>query len=103
MKKDVTFKNGVWNLAGVIYLPDDFDASKKYSALVFGNPGGSVKEQTPAVYGEKLSATVKSIDDSGGLVIKNKSGIEETLRSGEVNTVRKIRSQEVKQKFMYRF
>ena len=56
MKKSVTFKNGVWNLAGVMFLPDDFDENKKYSALVFGNPGGSVKEQTPAVYGEKLSA-----------------------------------------------
>ena len=37
---------------------------------------------------EKLTATVKSIDDSGGLVIKTKSG-EEVLRSGEVQSVRK--------------
>lgn len=55
MKKNVTFKNGVWNLAGALFLPDDFDENKKYAALVFGNPGGSVKEQTPAVYGEGLS------------------------------------------------
>lgn len=55
MKKDVTFKNGIWNLAGILYLPDDLDEHKKYPALVFGNPGGSVKEQTPAAYGEGLS------------------------------------------------
>lgn len=38
--------------------------------------------------GEKRSATVRGIDDNGGLVIKTKSG-EEVLRSGEVSTVRK--------------
>lgn len=53
MKKAVKFKNGIWNLAGILYLPDSFD--EKYPALVFGNPGGSVKEQTPADYGEGLS------------------------------------------------
>lgn len=55
MKKNVTFKNGIWNLAGILYLPEDFDETKKYPALVFGNPGGSVKEQTPADYGKGLS------------------------------------------------
>ena len=55
MKKKVTFKNGIWNLAGILYLPDSFDEKKQYPALVFGNPGGSVKEQTPADYGEGLS------------------------------------------------
>ena len=29
MKKNVTFKNGVWNLAGALFLPDDFDENKK--------------------------------------------------------------------------
>lgn len=55
MKKNVTFKNGIWTLAGILYLPDDFDESQKYPALVFGNPGGSVKEQTPADYGKGLA------------------------------------------------
>ena len=55
MKKAVTFKNGIWNLAGLLYFPDSFNENKKYPALVFGNPGGSVKEQTPADYGEGLS------------------------------------------------
>lgn len=54
-KKNVTFKNGIWNLAGILYLPDTFEENRKYPALVFGNPGGSVKEQTPAAYGEGLS------------------------------------------------
>ena len=38
--------------------------------------------------GEKFNATVKGIDDNGGLVIINENGIEEILRSGEVNTIR---------------
>lgn len=55
MKKEVTFKNGVWNLKGALFLPDDFDENKKYASLVFGNPGGSVKEQTPYTYAKGLS------------------------------------------------
>lgn len=55
MKKNVNFKNGIWTLAGILYLPDDFDENQKYPALVFGNPGGSVKEQTPADYGKGLA------------------------------------------------
>lgn len=55
MQKNITFKNGIWSLAGILYLPDDFDEKKQYAALVFGNPGGSVKEQTPAIYGEGLA------------------------------------------------
>lgn len=37
---------------------------------------------------KQFEATVKGIDDSGGLVIENDNGDEEILRSGEVNTVR---------------
>ncbi|MDO4288576.1 MAG: alpha/beta hydrolase [Eubacterium sp.] len=55
MQRKVTFKNNIWDLTGILYLPEDFDADKKYPALVFGNPGGSVKEQTPADYGKGLS------------------------------------------------
>lgn len=55
MKKNVIFKNGIWNLTGILYSPDAFNKSKQYPALVFGNPGGSIKEQTPAYYGEGLS------------------------------------------------
>lgn len=55
MKKNITFKNSIWNLAGILYLPDAFDENKQYPALVFANPGGSVKEQTPADYGEGLA------------------------------------------------
>mgnify|MGYP003230445536 CR=1 FL=1 len=55
MTKKVAFKNGIWALSGLLYLPDNFEENQKYPALVFGNPGGSVKEQTPADYGEGLS------------------------------------------------
>ena len=80
----------VMNFAEDLSSPDLIKAYRERSLLKRGEKITYMKD------GEKLSATVKSIDDSGGLVIKNKSGIEETLRSGEVSTVRKIRSQEVK-------
>ena len=55
IKREITFKNGIWSLSGVLFLPEGFKEDSKYPAIVFGNPGGSVKEQTPAVYGEGLS------------------------------------------------
>ena len=38
--------------------------------------------------GEKFSAKVEGIDDSGGLMIINKNATKDILRSGEVNTIR---------------
>ena len=73
----------VMNFAENLSSPDLIDAYRERSLLKRGEKITYMKD------GEKLSATVKSIDDSGGLVIKTKSGVEETLRSGEVHSVRK--------------
>lgn len=53
--KSMTFKNGDIDVAAAVHLPDNFDTSKKYSALVIATPGSSVKEQIGAVYGQKMA------------------------------------------------
>lgn len=55
MKQSVTFKNRMLTLAGELFLPDDFEASKTYPAIVVAHPEGAVKEQVPATYAEKLA------------------------------------------------
>ncbi|GEO69221.1 alpha/beta hydrolase [Levilactobacillus acidifarinae] len=55
-KKSVTFKNLDWDVAADLYFPDDFDATKKYPAIVSAHPIGSCKEQTSGnVYGQALA------------------------------------------------
>ncbi len=58
-KNKITFvtktMGGDLNLAGNLYLPSDFDASKKYPTIVFTGPMTQVKEQMASVYGEKFS------------------------------------------------
>lgn len=52
--KKVTFKKYNLNLAGLLFLPDNFDegvnAGKKYPAIVVTHPGGGVKEQCSSLY-----------------------------------------------------
>lgn len=55
MEKKTTFKNWNCDMAGCLFLPDDFDESKKYAALVICHPGGGVKEQTSATYAQGLA------------------------------------------------
>lgn len=54
----VTFKNlnglGI-SIAAVINVPENFDESKPYPAIVVSHPGGGVKEQTAGTYAKKLS------------------------------------------------
>ncbi|WP_027818450.1 alpha/beta hydrolase [Paraburkholderia bannensis] len=56
--QSVTFKNlngqGV-TMAANIHLPEGFDASRKYAAVVVAHPGGGVKEQTAGLYASKLA------------------------------------------------
>ncbi|WP_420606516.1 alpha/beta hydrolase [Novosphingopyxis sp.] len=54
--KHISFKNRDIDLAADLRLPDEFDESSNYAALVIVTPGSSVKEQVGAVYGEKLTA-----------------------------------------------
>lgn len=51
----VSFKNRTWNVAGYLHLPDNFDSSKKYPAIVCVHPGSSVKEQTAGLYAGQLA------------------------------------------------
>ncbi|MCG8308532.1 MAG: alpha/beta hydrolase [Cytophagales bacterium] len=53
---EVTFKSQGVKLAGLLFTPDNFDESKKYSAVVFSGPFNQVKEQMGAVYGKKFAA-----------------------------------------------
>lgn len=54
MKTNVTFKSHDIQIAGVLYIPDDFDGTKKIGIVVC-HPSGGVKEQTAGRYAEELS------------------------------------------------
>jgi len=56
MQESAKFLNRDWEVAANIYLPDNFDKTKKYAAIVCVHPGSSVKEQTAGLYAAKLSA-----------------------------------------------
>lgn len=54
MKKDVTFDSAGLELAGNLYLPDAPNGGK-LPAIVVGHPGSAVKEQSPALYADRLA------------------------------------------------
>ncbi len=51
----VTFDNGGVRMAGNLYLPANYDSSKKYPAIVVAHPWGGVKEQTSGLYARDLA------------------------------------------------
>lgn len=55
-RRPVTYTNrfGI-ALSGDLYLPADFDESKRYPALVIGAPYGGVKQQGPGVYANEMA------------------------------------------------
>lgn len=53
--KKVSFKKFDLNLAGLLFLPDGFDADAKYPAVVVTHPGGGVKEQCSSLYAWHLA------------------------------------------------
>lgn len=55
-KQAVQFKSQGYKLAGELYFPADFDTNKQYPTVIFTGPFNQVKEQTGAVYAEKLAA-----------------------------------------------
>lgn len=55
-KNPVTFKSFGVDLAGDLYLPEGFDASKTYKAIVGASPFPQVKDQIPATYGPEMAA-----------------------------------------------
>ncbi|PWJ40010.1 alpha/beta hydrolase [Sediminitomix flava] len=54
-KNEVRFKSQGVSLAGLIFTPSNFDASKKYPTVVFSGPFNQVKEQMGALYGQKFA------------------------------------------------
>ena len=55
MKQAVTFSNADLKMAANIYLPENFYENQLYAGIVVVHPGGGVKEQTAAIYAERLS------------------------------------------------
>lgn len=54
--KHVTYRNLGWDSAADLYVPPNFDESRKYPAIVSTHPIGSCKEQTSGnVYGQQLA------------------------------------------------
>ena len=51
----VTYKlNGI-DIAANVYTPANYDASKKYPAVVIAHPNGGIKEQTAGLYAQRLA------------------------------------------------
>ena len=53
--KKVTFKKLGLNIAGLLFLPNNFDVKNKYPAIVVTHPGGGVKEQCSSLYAWNLA------------------------------------------------
>lgn len=52
----VSFSNRfLINVVGNLYFPPNYDASKKYAAIVVGHPFGGVKEQTSGLHAQKMA------------------------------------------------
>ncbi|WP_035415625.1 alpha/beta hydrolase [Ferrimonas kyonanensis] len=52
----VSFPSEGHQLAGLLFLPEGFDASQKYPTIVMTMAFNQVKEQTGSVYGKRLAA-----------------------------------------------
>ncbi len=53
--RKISFPNQGLKMAGLLFVPDDFDEAKRYPAVVVAHPGGGVKEQVPSLYGRRLA------------------------------------------------
>ncbi|SEM11121.1 hypothetical protein SAMN05428989_3079 [Pseudoxanthomonas sp. GM95] len=51
----LSIPRGTLQLAAHLYLPTDFNASRRYAAIVLATPGSSVKEQIGGTYARKLA------------------------------------------------
>ena len=51
----VKYKLNEIDIAANVYTPADYDASKKYPAVVVAHPNGGVKEQTAGLYAQRLA------------------------------------------------
>lgn len=48
--------NGI-DIVANVYTPPNYDASKKYPAIVVAHPNGGIKEQTAGLYAQRLAAS----------------------------------------------
>ncbi|WP_170334541.1 alpha/beta hydrolase [Ruegeria arenilitoris] len=55
-RNKVTFKSFGVDLVGDLYLPEGFDETKTYKAIVGASPFPQVKDQIPATYGPEMAA-----------------------------------------------
>jgi hypothetical protein len=46
--------NGI-DISANVYTPANYDASKKYAAVVVAHPNGGIKEQTAGLYAQRLA------------------------------------------------
>ncbi|MFT4148653.1 MAG: alpha/beta hydrolase [Paracoccaceae bacterium] len=53
--KSVCFKNKAWDVAANLHLPEGFDETKTWPAIVVAHPISSCKEQTSGIYAAKLA------------------------------------------------
>ena len=51
----VTYKLNGLDISANVYTPANYDASKKYPALVVAHPNGGVKEQVAGLYAQRLA------------------------------------------------
>lgn len=51
----VTYKLNGNDIAANVYTPSDYNASKKYPAIVVAHPNGGVKEQAAGLYAQRLA------------------------------------------------
>ncbi len=51
----VSYKLNGLEIAANVYTPANFDANKKYPAVVVAHPNGGVKEQTAGLYAQRLA------------------------------------------------
>lgn len=56
MMKSIRFANAEITMAGNLFLPENFNDSTQYPAIVVVHPSGGVKEQTAGIYAEKLAS-----------------------------------------------
>ncbi|MFI6701228.1 hypothetical protein ACIBJC_20045 [Streptomyces sp. NPDC050509] len=71
MKTDIAFLANSLKLAGRLYTPDGAAEGRRRPAIVVGHPTTGVKEQTSALYAQKLVDMVpESVDDSTPALVR---------------------------------